>query len=64
MGALPVFVYAATKERRGWTRPDANGDRYPAEGGIASGINCGHRPISRLSDIAPVHQCREAYRGR
>lgn len=64
MGALPVFACTATKDRRGWTRPDANGDRYPAEGGIGSGINCGHRPISRLSDIAAVHQCREAYRGR
>lgn len=64
MGTLSVFACAATKDRQGWTRPDANGERYPAEGGIASGINCGHRPISRLSDIAAVHQCREAYRGR
>lgn len=64
MGALPVFACAATKDWRAWTRPDANGDRYPAGGGIASGIDCGHRPVSRLSDIAAVHQCREACRGK
>lgn len=64
MGALPVFACAATKDRRGWTRPDANGDRYPDGGFIPSGMDCVHCPISRLSDIAAVHQCREAYRGR
>lgn len=64
MGAFPVFACAAIKDQRGWSRPDANGDRCPAGGGIATGTDCGHRLISRLSDIATVHQWREVCRGR
>ncbi len=33
MGAFPVFACAAIKDQRGWSRPDANGDRCPAGGG-------------------------------
>lgn len=64
MEALHVVACAATKDRQGWTRLDANGNRYPARGFIASGTDFRHRPLTRLSDIAVVHKCREACRGR